>query len=168
MADDLPAFVVLPDGRGEANGAASNWSSGFLPAQHQGDVFRRRRFAGERPVPREAVQPDEEKDSRTFLDKFNALHLERAGGEADLAARMKSYELAAKMQLAVPAVADLSKESEKIRTMYGLDDPKTADCGRRCLLARRLLERGVRFVANLQRRPDRRVLRERAGTRTRT
>ena len=70
----------------------------------------------------------------------------RAGGEADRVARMKSYELAAKMQLAAPAVADLSRESAKVKSSYGLDDPVTADAGRRCLLARRLLERGVRFV----------------------
>jgi hypothetical protein len=146
VADDLPAFVVLPDGRGDANGAASNWSSGFLPAQHQGVVFR----GGDSPVrdlfPEKPVKPDEEKDSRTFLAALNSLHLERAGGEPDLAARMKSYELAAKMQLAVPAVADLSKETAKTKTLYGLDDATTADCGRRCLLARRLLEKGVRFV----------------------
>ena len=146
VADDLPAFVVLPDGRGDANGAASNWSSGFLPAQHQGVVFR----GGDAPVrdlfPERPVPVGEEKDSRSFLEKLNALHLERAGGDADLAARIKSYELAARMQLAVPAVADLSKETTKTKTLYGIDDPVTADCGRRCLLARRLLERGVRFV----------------------
>ncbi|MFO0824613.1 MAG: DUF1501 domain-containing protein [Gemmataceae bacterium] len=146
VADDLPAFVVLPDGRGEPNGAASNWSSGFLPAQHQGVVFR----GGDSPVrdlfPEQPIPAAEEKDSRTFLDKLNASHLERSGNEADLAARIKSYELAAKMQLAVPAVADLSKETAKTKTLYGIDDPVTADCGKRCLLARRLLEKGVRFV----------------------
>lgn len=145
-ADDLPAFVVLPDGRGDANGAASNWSSGFLPAQHQGVVFR----GGEQPVrdlfPEKPVPAGEEKDSRAALDSLNKLHLERSGGEADLAARMTSYALAAKMQLAVPAVADLSKEPSKLKDAYGFNDPITADCGRRCLLARRLLERGVRFV----------------------
>ena len=146
VADDLPAFVVLPDGRGDANGAAANWSNGFLPAQHQGVVFR----GGDSPVrdlfPAKPITPKEERDSRDFLAKLNAAHLERSGGEADLAARMKSYELAAKMQLAVPAVSDLSKETAKTKSMYGLDRPETADCGQRCLLARRLLERGVRFV----------------------
>jgi hypothetical protein len=145
-ADDLPAFVVLPDGRGDANGAASNWSSGFLPAQHQGVVFR----GGESPVrdlfPEKPIGEREEKDSRAALDALNALHLDRSGKEADLAARINSYALAAKMQLAVPAVADLSKEPAKLKTAYGLDDAKTSDCGRRCLLARRLLEKGVRFV----------------------
>jgi hypothetical protein len=146
VADDLPAFVVLPDGRGDANGAASNWSSGFLPAQHQGVVFR----GGESPVrdlfPEKPIGEREEKDSRAALDALNALHLDRSGKEADLAARINSYALAAKMQLAVPAVADLSKEPAKLKTAFGLDDAKTSDCGRRCLLARRLLEKGVRFV----------------------
>jgi hypothetical protein len=145
-ADDLPAFVVLPDGRGDANGAASNWSSGFLPAQHQGVVFR----GGDSPVrdlfPEKPIPVNEEKDSRAVLDTLNSMHLARSGNESDLAARINSYSLAAKMQLAVPAVADLSKEPAKLKTLYGLDDAKTADCGRRCLLARRLLERGVRFV----------------------
>lgn len=146
VADDLPAFVVLPDGRGEANGAASNWSNGFLPAQHQGVVFR----GGDSPVrdlfPEKPIAAVEEKESRAFLEKLNLLHLDRTGGEADLVARIKSYELAAKMQLAVPAVADLSRETAKVKSMYGLDDPVTADFGSRCLLARRLLEKGVRFV----------------------
>src|SRR5439155_4528001 len=145
-ADDLPAFVVLPDGRGDANGAASNWSNGFLPAQHQGVVFR----GGDSPVrdlfPEKPIPANEEKDSRAALEKLNAMHLERAGGDDSLAARINSYALAAKMQLAVPAVADLSKEPAKLKTAYGFDDAKTADCGKRCLLARRLLERGVRFV----------------------
>src|SRR5262245_8056543 len=96
-ADDLPAFVVLPDGRGDANGAASNWSSGFLPAQHQGVVFR----GGDSPVrdlfPEKPIPVDEEKDSRAALDKLNALHMERSGNESDLAARINSYALAAKM-----------------------------------------------------------------------
>jgi hypothetical protein len=145
-ADDLPAFVVLPDGRGDPNGAASNWSSGFLPAQHQGVVFR----GGDSPVrdlfPEKPVPAAEEKDSRALLGNLNAMHLRRTGGENDLAARINSYALAAKMQLAVPAVADLGREPAKLKAAYGLDDEKTADCGRRCLLARRLLERGVRFV----------------------
>jgi len=144
--DDLPAFVVLPDDRGEANGAASNWSSGFLPAQHQGVVFR----GGASPVrdlfPEKRRTPDEEADSRSALEKLNALHLARRGNDNDLAARMQSYELAAKMQLAVPRVADLSEEPAKLKTQYGFDDPTTADCAKRCMLARRLLERGVRFV----------------------
>jgi hypothetical protein len=145
-ADDLPAYVVLPDGRGEPNGGASNWSSGFLPAQHQGVSFR----SGPEPVrdlfPAVAVTAAEEEAARAFLRKANEAHLERSGGEAALAARLRSYELAGKMQLAVPRVADLAAEPDRVRTAYGMDRPETADCGRRCLLARRLLERGVRYV----------------------
>lgn len=145
-ADDLPAYVVLPDGRGEPNGGASAWTSGFLPAQHQGVAFR----SGAEPVrdlfPNRAVSPAEETATREFLRQANEDHLQRNGGEAALAARMRSYELAARMQLAVPRVADLSDEPASVRGMYGLDRPGTADAGRRCLLARRLLERGVRYV----------------------
>jgi len=145
-ADDLPAYVVLPDGRGEANGGSSNWTNGFLPAQHQGVVFR----GGPEPVrdltPALPVSAAEEAATRAFLQNTNELHLERSGAESALAARIRSYELAARMQLAVPRVADLSAEPANLRAMYGLDRPETADAARRCLLARRLLERGVRFV----------------------
>ena len=145
-ADELPAYVVLPDDRGEANGGASNWTAGFLPAQHQGVAFR----SGPDPVgnltPARAIGAAEEAASRAFLQVSNRDHLERRGGEAELSARVRSYELAARMQLAVPEVADLSSEPAAVRTLYGLDREETADAGRRCLLARRLLERGVRFV----------------------
>ena len=146
LADDLPAFVVLPDGRGEATGAASNWSSGFLPAQHQGVVFSGGDTAVRDLFPEKPVRLDEENDSRRLLEKLNARHLQHSGNEVDLAARIKSYELAARMQLAVPAVTDLSQETDKTKARYGLDNNTTSDCGRRCLLARRLLEKGVRFV----------------------
>lgn len=145
-ADDLPAFVVLPDGRSEPNGGSSNWTSGFLPAEHQGTAFR----SGAEPVRNlfaaEKVSPAEEEAGRDFLDLINADHLQRSGDEAALAARIRAFELAGRMQLAVPNVADISQESAATRQAYGLDNPVTADCGRRCLLARRLLEHGVRFV----------------------
>ncbi|MBX9680253.1 MAG: DUF1501 domain-containing protein [Gemmataceae bacterium] len=145
-ADDLPAYVVLPDGRGEANGGASNWSNGFLPAQHQGVSFQ----SGPEPVrdlnPAREIPAANERAAREFLRLTNAMHLERVGGESALAARVRSYELAARMQLAVPRVADLTEESVATKAMYGLDNATTADAGRRCLLARRMLERGVRFV----------------------
>jgi hypothetical protein len=94
-----------------------------------------------RPVP-----GDVERDSRMLLDRMNRRHLAARGGEDLLAARLRSYELAARMQLAVPVVADLESEPVATREMYGLDRKETADFGRACLLARRLLERGVRFV----------------------
>jgi hypothetical protein len=146
LAEDLPAFVVLPDGRSGPNGAASNWTSGFLPAEHQGVAL----LPGDTPVrdlnPSVAVGKDEETASREFLRLVNQSHLEQSGQEASLAARLKSYALAARMQLAVPQVANLSKETEETMKLYGVDNRATMDCGRRCLLARRLLERGVRFV----------------------
>lgn len=144
--DSLPAFVVLPDGRGDPNGGASNWSNGFLPAQVQGCVFR----GGPRPVrdlfPSTDTSPEGERATRTFLRRINEKHLETAGEDQMLLARIRSYELAAQMQLSVPEVSDISGEGETIHKLYGLDNKVTEDCGRRCLLARRLLERGVRYV----------------------
>ncbi len=144
--EELPAFVVLPDGRGEANGAASNWTAGFLPAEHQGVVFR----GGASPVrdlfPDKPVSDAEEQDTRAALAALNKQHAAASPLDTTLAARMRSYELAARMQLAVPKVANLDGESEAIKKLYGIDRKETEDTGRRCLLARRLLEQGVRFV----------------------
>jgi hypothetical protein len=144
LSDELPTYVVLPDPRGLPNGGASIWSSGFLPANHQGVLFQ----SGDSPVrdlfPK-AKQPDEDQ-ARAVLKKLNEAHEGRVGRDEMLSARTHSYELAAKMQLAVPAVADLTRESRKTLTMYGYDDPKTQPFARNCLLARRLLEKGVRFV----------------------
>jgi hypothetical protein len=146
LTDDLPAFVVLPDGRGEPNGAASNWTNGFLPARHQGVVFR----GGSSPVrdlfPARAISTERDAAGREFLARLNARHLDEHAGEADLAARIRSHELAARMQVVVPEVANLAGEPEHVQKLYGLGEPETDDTGRRCLLARRLLERGVRFV----------------------
>ena len=145
-ADDLPSYVVLADPRGLPNGGASIWSSGFLPAEHQGTLFG----TGGTPVrdlfPKDQIGAQEEADSGALLTRMNELHRNRAGDDPLLTARMRSYELAAKMQLAVPLAADLSKETQETRTLYGLDEKTTAPFGRNCLLARRLLERGVRFV----------------------
>ncbi|MBX3400068.1 MAG: DUF1501 domain-containing protein [Gemmataceae bacterium] len=142
--DELPAYVVLPDPRGQPNGGASIWSSGFLPAEHQGVLLQ----SGPSPVrelfPKEP-QPGEA-DGRELLKKMNEFHAKGSGAGDLLAARMRSYELAARMQLAVPAIADLSKEAKETQSLYGLNDAKTRDFGRNCLLARRLLEKGVRFV----------------------
>src|SRR3984957_5743772 len=145
-ADDLPAYIVLPDPRGLPNGGASIWSSGFLPAEHQGTLFG----TGSTPVrdlfPKDKRTEQSDADSRALLARMNEMHRDRAGDEPLLTARMRSYELAAKMQLAVPTVADISKETKETHSLYGLDDKTTAPFGKNCLLARRLLERGVRFV----------------------
>lgn len=146
LTDDLPTYVVLPDGRGEPNGGASNWTSGFLPAEHQGVVFRGEGMPVRDLFPARAIPAAEEAATRDFLRRIDEDHLEARSGENVLAARIRSYDLAARMQRAVPRVADLAGEPAWLQADYGIDRPETADAGRRCLLARRLLEQGVRFV----------------------
>src|SRR5262249_5775634 len=143
--DELPAFVVLPDTRGLPAGSTINWSSGFLPARHQGVAFKTRGQAIDDLFPARPIKKVTEKDSRTLLDQLNTMHKDERGGEDLLEARIRSYSLAAKMQLAVPKVTDLSREPLAIKEMYGLNESETADFGRSCLLGRRLLEQGVRF-----------------------
>ncbi|MFM7055567.1 MAG: DUF1501 domain-containing protein [Planctomycetota bacterium] len=144
--DDLPAYVVLPDVRGLPAGGAINWSNGFLPARHQGVAFQSSGPAIRDLFPARPVSSRLEADSRALLQRMNQRSLELSPGEDQLRARMQAYQLAAKMQLAVPDVTDLSKETQATRDLYGVDAEETADFGRRCLLTRRLLERGVRFV----------------------
>jgi Protein of unknown function (DUF1501) len=143
---DLPAYVVLGDPGGLPVDGPNNWSSGFLPAVYQGTPFR----AGAAPVvnlaPPADVPAAGRRNQLRFLDELNAAHLRRHPHDAELEARIGNYELAARMQTAVPAVLDLSGETAETRRLYGLDNPKTAEYGTRCLLARRLLEQGVRFV----------------------
>jgi hypothetical protein len=150
MTDDLPAFVVLPDARGFPPNGPGNWSTGFLPAAHQGTLIRP---SAPNPIadlfpPASAkfVTPESEADGLQLLKQLNSQHLEGREGDSRLDARIASYELAARLQLSAPAVLDPSGETEQARKMYGLDEKITEDFGRNCLLARRLLERGVRFV----------------------
>ncbi|MCA9065127.1 MAG: DUF1501 domain-containing protein [Planctomycetaceae bacterium] len=144
--DELPSYVVLPDARGWPAGGAINWSNAFLPAQHQGVAFRSEGDAIPDLFPARDQGAEHEAASRRLLSELNRSHLELAGEEDSFLARMRSYELAAKMQLAVPEVSDLNQETQATRRMYGLDQEPTADFGSRCLLTRRLLEKGVRFV----------------------
>jgi hypothetical protein len=144
--DDLPAFVVIPDAREHPPGGAINWSNGFLPGRHQGVALRARGPAVDDLFPAAPVAPEAERAARDLLEAMNRRHLEEHEGDDALAARVRSYRLAARMQLAVPAVTELSGETAATHALYGLDRPETADFGRGCLLARRLLERGVRFV----------------------
>ncbi len=143
---DLPAFVVLPDPRQLPAGGAINWTSGFLPAVHQGVAFR---TAGEPIVdlntPKE-ISPERRKASLDLLGHLNQEFLDTNPADSTLAARIRSYELAARMQVSVPEVVSFESESAAIKNLYGLDVPLTSGFGRNCLLARRLLERGVRFV----------------------
>jgi hypothetical protein len=143
---ELPAYVVLSDPGGLPIDGTGNWSSGFLPAVYGGTPFR----ATGTPVADLAtpagVSSTARRNQLDLLNGLNAAHLRRHPGNAELEARLSHYELAAKMQTAVPDVLDLSKETEATRKLYGIDNPKSAEYGKRCLLARRLVERGVRFV----------------------
>ncbi|HWB03878.1 MAG TPA: DUF1501 domain-containing protein [Verrucomicrobiales bacterium] len=144
--ENLPAFVVLPDARGLPAGTVANWANGFLPARHQGVALQSRGAPVRDLTPAQNVSAEHERDSLKLLAGLNAGHLAATGGDDVLEARMRSYELAARMQLAVPEVTDIQRESDATREDYGLNAEVTRDFGRNCLLARRLLERGVRFV----------------------
>ncbi len=146
MRQDLPAYVVLSDPGGLPVDGVWNWSSGFLPAVYQGTAFRPNGTPVANLLPPSGVSATARRNQLQFLDALNAAHLRRHPRNSELAARISNYELAARMQTSVPDVVDLSKETEETRKLYGLDNPKTAEYGRRCLLARRLVERGVRFV----------------------
>jgi hypothetical protein len=146
-AADLPAFVAIPDPRGVPQAGSRNWAAGFLPAVFQGVAFN-----ADKPIPHLAtpasISPQTDKQTRDFLKFLNERHLEKHPGDSELSARIASYELAAKMQLRASEAGDLARESEATRKLYGCDDSNALKAGfaRNCLLARRLLERGVRFV----------------------
>jgi hypothetical protein len=143
---NLPAFVVLTDPDGLPVEGVTNWSNGWLPSLYQGTVVRPRepRILNLDPPPHLKGVPQQH--NLAYLERLNRKHLERHPGELDLEARIASYELAARMQTAAKEALDLNGESPATKKMYGLDDPATQDYGSRCLIARRLVERGVRFV----------------------
>lgn len=144
--ENLPAYVVLGDPGGLPVDGERNWSSGFLPAVYQGAPFR----SGPSPVlnlqPPAGVSQSSRRKQLDLLADLNRRHLSRHPESTELAARLANFETAARMQTAVPDVLDLSGETESTRKMYGLDNPASQEYGTRCLLARRLIERGVRFV----------------------
>jgi hypothetical protein len=149
LNENLPTFVVLPDARGVPPNGPANWSAGFLPASHQGTTVR---AGSQNPIfdlfPPEAggITASSEVEGLSLLNRLNRAHAAARPGDSRLAARIAAYELAARLQLSAPEALDLSGESGATRQLYGVDDPVTADFGGRCLTARRLLERGVRFV----------------------
>jgi hypothetical protein len=145
-ADDLPAFVVIPDARELPAGGAINWTNGFLPARHQGVVIKPKGEPIADLFPSRPVAPEVESAARSLLDSMNRRHLARHQDEDALAARIRGYELAARMQTSVPEVTDIAREDPGTLALYGVDRPETADFGRACLIGRRLIERGVRFV----------------------
>ena len=150
MNDNLPTFVVLPDPRGFAPNGPANHAAAFLPATHQGTMIRVGRpnpihdlFP---PEPAKYITPRSDADGLAVLEKLNRVHMAERGADSRLEARIRSYEMAARLQVSAPEVLDVSDESAATRKLYGLDERVTSDFGRRCLTARRLLERGVRFV----------------------
>jgi uncharacterized protein (DUF1501 family) len=142
----LPAYVVLSDPGGLPTDGPLNWSSGFLPAIYQGTPFRPVGAPIANLQPPAGMSSAARQNQLQFLKELNGLHLRRYPENSELEARITNYELAASMQTAVPSVLDIAQESAETRKLYGLDNPKTAEYGKRCLLARRLVERGVRFV----------------------
>lgn len=162
LNENLPTFVVLPDHRGFASNGTKNWEAAFLPAQHQGAILRP---GDAEPIhdlfpakQGDFITKASESETQALLKRLNQKHAEERPGDSRLDARIKSYELAARMQLAAPEALDLSKEPAHVLKLYGLDHgqqsfPKEINpteeidaFGRKCLVARRLLERGVRFV----------------------
>ena len=141
--DDLPAYVVIPDTRGVPAGGSINWSNGFLPARHQGVTIRGRGPAIHDLLPAPAHRRRHRSGQPAIAVGHERAAPGRARGESDaLLARIRGYDMAARMQLAVPEVTDLNRETAQTQALYGLDRPESSDFGRSCLLARRLLERG--------------------------
>lgn len=142
--DNLPAYVVMPQPEGTPEGGTPCWGSAFLPAVHQGTLLR----PGPTPIlhlkPPAGVTPERQRRTLDLIQDMN--RMDAVEGDSEMAARIASYELAFKMQSAAPEAVDISKEPAHIRAMYGLDQKRTQDFGTRCLLARRMVERGVRFV----------------------
>lgn len=150
-SENLPAFVVLPDPRGLPPGGPINWGAGFLPAVHQGTTMSVQ--AGEPPLsdlfpPKDFAGVNRKSDQAglDFLRSLNQKHRDQRAGNSELDARIAAYEMAARLQLSAPEATDLRGESPATQKLYALEDPDIGPFGRQCLLARRLVERGTRFV----------------------
>jgi hypothetical protein len=144
--ENMPGFVVMTDNPGEVAGGARNWGTGFMPATWQGTYFR----PGMNPVlhlrPPAEVDDRQQRHRLDLLQALNEEHRRQRPEDSELSARMSAYELAYRMQAAAPEAVDLAQESARTQAEYGLNRPECAEFGRHCLLARRLVERGVRFV----------------------
>jgi hypothetical protein len=143
---NMPAWIVLPDPGGAPKGGPPAWGNGFLPATYQGTLMR----AGPEPIlnlrPPRGIGLDDQQAMLEFMAQINQNHLQERELDDELQARIDAYELAFRMQMAAPEVVDLSRESKSTRRLYGIDEPDTHEFGVRCLLARRMIERGIRFV----------------------
>lgn len=143
---NMPAFVVMPDPGGGAKGGPPAWGSGFLPATYQGTTMR----PGSNPIlnlrPQPQISDQQQRAALDLIRQLNARHLAARDGDSELEARVNSYELAYRMQSAAPELVDLHDETAETQALYGIGEPDTNEFGTRCLLARRMIERGVRFV----------------------
>jgi hypothetical protein len=143
---NMPAFVVLPDPGGGLKGGPPAWGSGFLPASFQGTTMR----PGKVPIldlkPQPGISPTQQRRALDLIHQLNAAHQQQRSSDSRLTARMHAYELAYRMQVKAPQLVDISRESAATHSMYGIDNKVTREFGTRCLLARRMIEQGVRFV----------------------
>ena len=144
--ENLPGFVVMLDPTGGPISGSKNWSSGYMPATYQGTLLRSKGAPILDLSLPDGVSKSLQRDLLDSLYAANAAHLALRPDQSDLAARISSYELAFKMQEHAPEAVNLAQETEATQKLYGIDQPRTADFGKRCLLARRLVERGVRFI----------------------
>jgi hypothetical protein len=144
--ENLPGYVVMLDSSGGPISGAKNWTAGFMPASYQGTVFRSEGDPILNLRHAQGMPPSEQRLLIDSLNRLNRLHQESRADNTNLSARISSYELAFKMQATAPEAIDLSSEDAETQRLYGLDRPQTADFGKKCLLARRLVERGVRFI----------------------
>ena len=144
---NLPAFVSINDPRGKPRSAKNNWGSGFLPAAYQGTDFNASALPANLKLPK-SISKNSEKNTNDLLKFLNEKHMEQFPGDSNLAARVATYELAGRMQMSIPEVSDISKEPEYIREEYGVNSPNKikGEYAKNCILARRLLEQGVRVV----------------------
>jgi hypothetical protein len=147
LSENLPTFVVLPDARGLVNGGSANWTNGFLPAEHQGTLFN---MTSADPVANLATPGSIAQQARQaamrLVGELNADYARQDPHDTSLNARLQSYELAARMQASIPEALNFNDETAETRLLYGLDHPVVGPSARNFLLARRLIERGVRFV----------------------
>jgi len=146
-SQNLPAYVAIPDPRGVPQNGSNNWGPGFLPAAFQGTTISSKQPVRHLTPP--GISVDADRSALSLLQRMNARHLERNPGDSKLAGRIASYELAARMQLGVPEISDLSTEPDHVLKMYGADDAENSEkatFARNCILTRRLIENGVRFV----------------------
>src|SRR4030095_12740103 len=145
-ASSLPAYVVMTDARGGPLGGPNDWSAGFMPAAHQGTLFRSTGDPISDLKPPAGMSPEDQRARLDALAKLNELDMQKFPGNSELAARISSYELAYRMQGCAPGAVDVATESPATKKLYGLDEKVSEPFGRQCLMARRLVEHGVRFV----------------------